>query len=92
MPSQYSIEQAQTQLSDIMAEVEQGTLVEILKSGRRVAVLVSSQDYERLTISKPDFWDALTAFRREFNIEAEGIEADVFEGLRDLSPGREVDL
>ena len=92
MPSQYSIEQAQSQLSDIMAEVEQGNSVEILRAGERVAVLVSSQNYERLTAAKPDFWDALVAFRSSFNIEEDGLEPNEFDGLRDPSSGREVDL
>lgn len=92
MTHQYSVEQAQSQLDQIMAEVEQGNTVEILRAGQRVAVLLSSQNYEQLTAPNPSFWQAVEAFRRDFNIEEEGVEADFWEGLRDTSPGREVNL
>lgn len=92
MAYQYSIEQAQTQLATIMSEVEKGQTIEILRAGQRVAVLVPSQDYERLTASKPSFWEALEAFRRDFNIDEEGTDDDFWEDLRDRSPGREVNL
>lgn len=92
MASQYSIEQAQTRLAEIMAEVEQGHPVELLRSGQRFAVLVSSQDYDRLTASKPSFWNAIETFRRDFNLDQEGVDDEFWQDFRDPSPGREVDL
>ena len=92
MAHQYSIEQAQTQLAKIMSEVEQGETIEFVRSGQRIAVLLPSQDYERLTASKPSFWEALEAFRRDFNIDQEGGNEDFWEDVRDHSPGREVSL
>ena len=92
MTHQYSVEQAQTQLDKIMADVEQGNTVEILRAGQRVAVLVSSQAYDRLAASKPGFWNAIETFRQDFNIDEEGVDDDFWEGLRDSSPGREVSL
>lgn len=92
MAHQYSIEQAQTQLAKIMSEVEQGQTIELVRSGQRIAVLLSSQDYERLTASKPSFWKALEAFRQDFNIDQEGVNDDFWEDVRDPSPGREVSL
>lgn len=92
MASQYSIEQAQTQLAEIMAEVEKGHTVEFLRGGQRFAVLVSSQDYERLIASKPSFWHAIETFRHDFNLDEEGVDDDFWETLRDPSPGREVNL
>ncbi len=92
MTHQYSVEQARNQLDQIMAEVEQGNSVEILRAGQRIAVLVSSKDYDLLTQAKPDFWDAIVAFRRDFKMDEEGVDDDFWEGLRDPSPGREVNL
>lgn len=57
-----------------------------------VAVLLSIQEYERLSRKYTGFWSALSEFLRK--IEDEGIEISDsdFKGLRDLSPGREVEL
>jgi hypothetical protein len=45
-----------------------------------------------LTASTPSFWEALEAFRRDFNIDQEGGNEDFWEDVRDHSPGREVSL
>ncbi|MGF1523333.1 MAG: type II toxin-antitoxin system Phd/YefM family antitoxin [Leptolyngbyaceae cyanobacterium] len=92
MSTQYTIEQAQTHLDEIMTEVEQGNSVEILKAVKRVAVLVSSQDYDLLTAVKPSFWAAIETFRRDFKVDEEGVADEFWEGLRDQSPGREVNF
>lgn len=92
MPNQYTVEEAQTRLREIMTEVEQGNSIEILNAGKRIAVLVSSQNYDRLTGSQNSFWEAITTFRRDFNVDEEGVDDEFWEDLRDQSPGREVDL
>ena len=53
-------------------------------------MLLSIQEYELLSRKKEKFWSALTSFRKI--IEKEGIEISDsdFEGLRDVSTGREV--
>lgn len=92
MSDQYSIEQAHTHLDEIMTKVEQGHLVEILKAGKRIAVLISSQDYDLLTASKNSFWAAVETFRHDFNLDEEGVDDEFWEGVRDRSPGREINL
>ena len=91
MENQYSIAEAKNKLPSIIHSVERGPSVKLTRRGRPVAVLLSIQEYERLSQKKKDFWLALKSFRKI--AEKEGIEisnAD-FKGLRDYSPGREVD-
>ena len=92
MTHQYSIDQAKTNLDAMIQEVEQGTPVEIVRAGTRVAVLISGEDYDRLMAIKPDFWEALQSFRATLNLEEEGLDSDDLAGIRDSSPGREVNL
>jgi prevent-host-death family protein len=93
MAHQYSIDQAQGHLAEIVSEVKQGRTVEITRSGKRIAVVLSNDQYNQLTQSnRPDFWQELQKFRQQFDLEELAIESNVFDGIRDRSPGREVDL
>lgn len=93
MTHQYSIDQAQSQLEEIISSVESGTPAELLRSGQPVAVLISREEYERLTsVQSSNFWQALQMFRQEFNLDQTDFDTTVFEDLRDSSPGREVIL
>lgn len=90
---QYSIAQARDQLTQLVHQVEQGSPVELTRRGKRVAVLLSAEEYDRLRASKPDFWTSLVKFRQ--NLAEENIEIDpdeVFKDVRDRSPGRDVIL
>ena len=49
------------------------------------------QEYLRLS-AKKDFWDSYNSFREVFDLSKLAIEPETFDGVRDLSPGREVDL
>ena len=91
--TQYSIEQVQTQLNDIIQTVEHGEAVEITRQGQQVAILLSVDEYNNLKKDQPGFGTALKKFRQE--MIAEGIDIDpdeVFKDVRDKSPGREVNL
>jgi hypothetical protein len=59
----------------------------LTRRGKPVAVLLSIQEYERLSRKYTGFWNALSEFRRK--VEDEGIEIfdTDFNGLRDLSSG-----
>jgi prevent-host-death family protein len=92
MTYQYSVDQAQTHLEQILTEVEQGVSVELTRSGKRVAVLISTEEYDQLRSSKTSFWKALQGFRQQLELENIDIEPEIFEGIRDKSPGREVIL
>jgi antitoxin Phd len=86
---QYSVAQARDRLTGLIHEVEAGTQVELTRRGRPVAVLVSLPDYNRLTSGQPDFWTAWERFRNEVDLKHADVEPEIFEGLRDPSPGRE---
>ena len=90
MSNHYSIAQVRDNISQIVQEVENGTSVEITDEGKSVAVMISIDEYNRLVASNSGFWKALLKFREEVDSEEEEIEPEIFEGVRDTSPGREV--
>jgi hypothetical protein len=56
-----------------------------------VAVLVSVAEYERLRPRRPDLWEAIEAFRERTDLSDVDVD-EIFRGVRDSSPGREVEL
>ena len=92
MQKQFSISEAKNKLPTIIHYVEKGPSVELTRRGIPVAVLLSIQEYERLSRKYTGFWSAVSEFRRK--VEDEGVEISDkdFDGLRDLSTGREVEL
>ncbi len=91
-PRQYSIAQARDRLPGIVHEVERGAPVELTRRGRPVAMIVSLRQFQRLASNRNDFWTALERFRASVELEQLGIEPELFEGVRDPSPGREPGL
>lgn len=92
MPQRYSIAQARHDLAAIVHEVEREDLIELTRRGEPVAVMLSLREYRRLTAEGGRFWDAYEAFREEIDLPGLNIEPEVFEGVRDPSPGREARL
>ncbi len=92
MQKQYSIAEAKNKLPAIIHQVEKGPFVELTRRGKPVVVLLSIDEFKRLSLSNSGFWKALTAFRETLNSEGTVVSDQDFEGLRDSSPGREVDL
>jgi antitoxin Phd len=92
MQMQLSIAEAKNRLPSVIHYVEKGRYVELTRRGKPVAVLLSIQEYQQLSRQVNGFWNALLVFRQ--NIQDEGIEISDsdFEGLRDSSVGREVNL
>lgn len=91
MDNQYSIEQISEDLEQIIQDVEQGTAVELIREGERVAVILSATQYDLLLREKLGFGQALERFRQEYNVEEANINPDeIFKDIRDNSPGREV--
>jgi prevent-host-death family protein len=92
-PPQYSIAQARDQLTQLVYQAEQGTPVELTRRGKRVAVILSAAEYDRLFSHKPDFWTSLIRFREQLAKEDIDINSDeVFKNVRDRSPGRDINL
>ena len=87
MVKTYSITEARDNLSGLVHEVEAGIRVELTRRGKPVAVLLSSEEYERLANGRRSFWESYAELRREFDLAELGIDPDeIFGGLRDTSP------
>jgi hypothetical protein len=65
---------------------------ELTKVSAELTEIIAKIEKERQIEQPQNFWEAIQKFRQENNLEEAGIEAEVFEGLRDSSPGREVIL
>lgn len=90
MENQYTISEAKNSLPAIINSVEKGPSVKLTRRGRPVAVLLSIKEYEKLSHKRVGFWDTLAALRKQAG-DIEISDKD-FEGLRDCSSGREVEL
>lgn len=88
---QVSIADAKNHLPRLVQRVETGEAVHITRRGRPVAVLLSEDEYGRLTGERPGFMEFLRNWRSEIAAEDGGF-ADVedFENLRDNATGRGV--
>ncbi len=91
MSSSYSIAQAKDQLPKLVHEAEGGSLVEITRRGRRVAVLLSTDAYAQLAEIAPSLWKGICELRSDYHV-AETVDDGVFDAVRDHAPGRDVRL
>ena len=93
--TQYSIAQAKDKLTQLIRSVEEGEPVEITRRGEPVAVILSMDEYRRLSKVPQNFGEAVLAFRQQY-IEGqpwfENEEIDDIFDVRDKSSAREVDL
>lgn len=87
MQSKYSIAEARNQLSSIIRATETGQRIKLTRRGRTVAVILSYREFERLSGQQKGFWDVLKTFSKR-----PGIDPELFEDLRDQSPGRNLSL
>ncbi len=90
MQDQFSIAEAKNKLPSIIHDVEKGSSVKLTRRGKAVAVLLSIQDYERLSRQYSNFWSALSKFRRNMKDDSVEISDEDFKGLRDKGAGREI--
>lgn len=90
---QYSIAEARDHLAQLIHQAEQGTPIEITRRGKRVAIILSTEDFDRLSFHQGNFGKSLLDFRRQWGLEMLDLNPDqVFKDVRDRSPGREVIL
>jgi hypothetical protein len=67
-------------------EVEQHGPVQLTRRGKLVAIVLSPDEYERLTRGKIDLWDAYLAFRKRIDLEGIDLDVDeIFADVRDRS-------
>jgi len=88
----YSIAEAKNLLPSIVHKVEKGLPVTLTRRGKPIAVMLSVDAYQQLSLPKVGFWKALNAFQKSLAEETVGVTDADFQGLRDNTCGREVDL
>jgi prevent-host-death family protein len=88
MSKQYSIAEARDNFTSVVHEAEEGERVELTRRGKAVAVLISLDEYRKLSKRRRSFWEAYEEFRRK-HAGSDVDTADVFAEVRDPSPGRD---
>ena len=89
MLESYSIAEARDNFTAIVRDVERVSAIELTRRGKPVAVLISIEKYRRLSAGRKNYWDAYSEFRDGADLRRLDIEPEIFEGLRDVAPGRE---
>jgi prevent-host-death family protein len=91
--------EAKNRLTDFVHQVEDGEPIELTRHGTPVAVLVGIDRFREMKQSEQNFSSACTRYRTEWaNTLAEeaaengALYNDPFDGIRDASNGRTIDL
>ena len=93
MKKQQSIAEARSNLPQLVREVESGEPIELTRRGESVAVLIGRRQYESLVTRSRRFSEAWDEFTREVELSELEINPDeIFHGLRDTKPGRDIGL
>lgn len=87
----FSIAKTRDQFAALVHNLKHRPVIKVTRRGHPVAVLLSIEEYQRLTESPPHFWEAYQTFRDKTNLESLGIEPEIFGG-RELTPGRDIAL
>ncbi|KAB8333411.1 type II toxin-antitoxin system Phd/YefM family antitoxin [Scytonema tolypothrichoides VB-61278] len=91
MPEEYSIAEARNHFARIIHNAENGKPIQITRRGKPVAVVLSVDEYQRLTSERLEFGTGLMQFRQKYEIEVLDIHPDqVFNDVRDRTGGREI--
>ena len=72
MLKQHSIAQARDRFTSLVRSVERESAVELTCRGKPVAVILSIQEYERLSARQAGFWEAYSAFRERVDLRRIG--------------------
>ena len=92
MIKEYSIAEARNQFTAIVHDLKTTPSIQLTRRGKPVAMLLAIEEYERLAAGRAGFWDNYQAFRNAVDLAELDIDPAIFGGLRDSSPGREVNL
>ena len=90
MSKQYSLAEARDQLTRLVRDVEKGETVELTRRGKPVAMLVSLREFQAIQNGKQGYWEALCQWRASHDLKSLQIDPEMFQKLRDRSPGRKV--
>ena len=90
MLSSYSIAEAKAQLAQVIRQAEERGPVELTRRGRPVAMVISTQEYQRLGGKPEPAWDVVAQVRKEFDFESLDIDPEeIFTEQKDASPGKD---
>jgi prevent-host-death family protein len=93
LTEQYSIAKARRHLTELIRKAESGKAVELTRRGKVVAVLLGRKQYERHVSKSRRFSEAWKEFASKVDLAELAIDPDeIFAGVRDKSPGRDVDF
>ena len=93
MTEKYSITEARRNLPRLIRKAEHGGTVELTRRGETVAVLVGQRTFERLTAGRRSFAEAYREFKTTVDLAELDLDPDeIFAGVRDTTPGRQVRL
>lgn len=93
MTEKHSIADARRNLPRLIREAENGKTVELTRRGEPVAVLVGHRHFKRLAGKRRGFAAAYREFLETTDLSELDLDPDeLFEGVRDRSPGRDVPL
>ena len=91
MTEKHSIADARRNLPRLIREAENGKTVEVTRRGEPVAVLVGHRQFQRLSTNRRGFTAAYRDFLEAVDLSELDLDPDeLFEGVRDKAPGREV--
>lgn len=91
MTEKHSIADARRNLPRLIREAENGKTVELTRRGEPVAVLVGHRLFQRLFTNRRGFTAAYRDFLEAVDLSELDLDPDeLFEGVRDKAPGREV--
>lgn len=92
----YTITEAHNQFATLIHEVEKNHQpIEVTRHGQPVAVILSRQEYERLTTkprSPTDFWERYMAWREAWQVDEWEEDFDPFADVRDRMPAPDVNV
>ncbi len=93
MRRQHSIAEARNNLPKLVREAEAGEPIVLTRRGESVAVLLGRREYERLATRARRFSEAWNDFAQEVDLRELHLDPDeIFGGVRDRRPGRDVGL
>lgn len=86
MTRQITVAEARNGFTRLLRSVERGQIVEVTRRGKTVAVLLSARQWKR----RRNLYEAIQEWRKKYDVEKLGIGPEIWEGVRDPSPGRDV--
>ena len=90
MADQHSIAEARRNLPRLVREAELGKTVRLTRRGKPVAVLLGHRSFERIVAGRRRFSEAYEEFTRTVDLSELDLDpAELLEGVRDTSSGRE---